>query len=109
MLRETTTEIMDNVFSQEGESGGKLRLLQLLQSFLLHQAGQVAESDRGTFSSYQPNSLLTIITEQQKALASPKKKQSPSKALDLNQLIGNTDGFADSGSVRSVVASSPDI
>lgn len=109
MLRETTTEIMDNVFSQEGESGGKLRLLQLLQSFLLHQAGQVAESDRGPSSLCQLDTLLTTTTEQQKALASPKKKQSPSKVLDLNQLIGNTDGFADSGSVSTVVASSPDI
>lgn len=51
ILRDPTTGIMDTVFLLEGDSALKLRLLQLLQEFLLSQALKNAEMDRGKLNS----------------------------------------------------------
>jgi len=67
--------IMDATFaSQEEES--RARLLKIMQEFLLSEAAKHAQKEKGKTNA--------------------KVKQAPTD-VNMEELVGNTDGFADSG------------
>ncbi|QRW20097.1 proline-rich protein Rad9 protein [Rhizoctonia solani] len=77
MTREDSAEMMDAVFASPQEEA-QARLLKIMQEFLLSEASkhtQAAASNR------------------------PKK----ASAVDMDELIGNTDGFADSGVSSAII------
>lgn len=73
MTRESMTKVMDDIL-KSSEAGDKLLLLKIIQEFLMTEHAR-----RGPETAGQ----------------SP-KKQSPTK-VDMSELVGNTEGFADSG------------
>jgi cohesin loading factor subunit SCC2 len=77
MTEETSATVMDAIFHSPDEAD-HARLLKIIQDFLLSQVTKFNESQKG-------------------AAAAAKGK---GKAVNMDELIGNTDGFADSGYVR---------
>ncbi|CDO75304.1 hypothetical protein BN946_scf184654.g12 [Trametes cinnabarina] len=81
MTAEPSTKIMDSIFASPIEEA-RGRLLKILQDFLVSEAAK--------------------YTANEKAAAGAKGKSSSSK-VNMEELIGNTDGFADSGVSSGVV------
>ncbi|KAI0350346.1 hypothetical protein OH77DRAFT_1593607 [Trametes cingulata] len=81
MTAEPSAKIMDAIFaSPQEESRG--RLLKILQDFLMSEAAKHAANE--------------------KAAAGPKSKSATGK-VNMEELIGNTEGFADSGVSSAIV------
>lgn len=75
MTLESSAMIMDATFvSQEEE--GRARLLKIMQEFLVSEAAKHAQKE--------------------KSKTNTKGKQAPTD-VNMEELVGNTDGFADSG------------
>jgi len=75
MTLDSSAMIMDATFaSQEEES--RARLLKIMQEFLLSEAAKHAQKEKGKTNA--------------------KVKQAPTD-VNMEELVGNTDGFADSG------------
>ena len=70
--------IMDATFASQEEEG-RARLLKIMQEFLVSEATKHAQKE--------------------KSKTNAKGKQS-STEVNMEELVGNTDGFADSGYVR---------
>jgi cohesin loading factor subunit SCC2 len=92
MMRQESTSIMDTIFQDLAHPESRSRLLFLVQDFLASQA------------SKNSNDATDVV----KSKGTPSKRATPKKALlqdgvDLNELIGNTDGFADSGCATSSI------
>ncbi|OSD02424.1 hypothetical protein PYCCODRAFT_1410918 [Trametes coccinea BRFM310] len=81
MTAEPSTKIMDSIFASPAEEA-RGRLLKILQDFLVSEAAK--------------------HTANEKAAAGSKGKSTSSK-VNMEELIGNTDGFADSGVSSGVV------
>ncbi|KAI9064653.1 hypothetical protein FKP32DRAFT_1625471 [Trametes sanguinea] len=81
MTAEPSTKIMDGIFASPSEEA-RGRLLKILQDFLVSEAAK--------------------HTANEKAAAGSKGKSASSK-VNMEELIGNTDGFADSGVSSGVV------
>jgi cohesin loading factor subunit SCC2 len=79
MTEESSAAVMDEIFKSEDEEDHG-RLLKIIQDFLLSQVTKHNEAQK-----------------QKGAQASLAK--SKGKAVNMDELIGNTDGFADSGYV----------
>ncbi|KAI0034608.1 hypothetical protein K488DRAFT_83792 [Vararia minispora EC-137] len=82
MTLDSSATIMDTVFSQ-GSEEDRTRLLRLMQDFLVSESEKHAAKEKG-------------------------KEQEGNKAnatgdVDMEELIGNTDGFADSGVASAIV------
>jgi cohesin loading factor subunit SCC2 len=87
MMRPESGAIMDAIFEDADRKDARSRLLFLMQDFLSTQAIKNKEDP----------------TEVVRSKGTPSKRATPKKqqdGVDLNELIGNTDGFADSGCVR---------
>jgi len=67
--------IMDATFASREEEG-RARLLKIMQEFLVSEAAKHAQKE--------------------KSKANAKGKQAPTE-VNMEELVGNTDGFADSG------------
>jgi cohesin loading factor subunit SCC2 len=67
--------IMDATFASQEEEG-RARLLKIMQEFLVSEAAKHAQKEKGK--------------------ANAKVKQAPAD-VNMEELVGNTDGFADSG------------
>jgi cohesin loading factor subunit SCC2 len=78
MTLESSAMIMDATFASQEEEG-RARLLKIMQEFLVSEATKHAHKE--------------------KSKTNAKGKQS-STEVNMEELVGNTDGFADSGYVR---------
>jgi cohesin loading factor subunit SCC2 len=67
--------IMDATFASQEEEG-RARLLKIMQEFLVSEAAKHAQKEKNK--------------------ANKKGKQAPTE-VNMEELVGNTDGFADSG------------
>ncbi|MBW0481416.1 hypothetical protein O181_021131 [Austropuccinia psidii MF-1] len=75
MTRSESIELMDNVFKECSQSDLQHRLLKLIVEFISSQNAQMEDND----------------------------DKNESTGVDMNQLIGNTEGFADSGVASAIV------
>ncbi len=75
MTLESSAMIMDATFTSQEEEG-RARLLKIMQEFLVSEAAKHAQKE--------------------KSKASTKGKQAATE-VNMEELVGNTDGFADSG------------
>ncbi|KAI0265712.1 hypothetical protein BC834DRAFT_970070 [Gloeopeniophorella convolvens] len=81
MTMESSAVVMDAIFASQ-EEDGRARLLKIMQEFLVSEAAKHAQKE--------------------KAKAGAKGKQAPAD-VDMEELVGNTDGFADSGVSSAIV------
>lgn len=81
---------MDAIFASE-EEDGRNRLLRIMQDFLVSEAEKHTTEQKGAVVSFEAFARLMLSTD--------KAKQKAGIAGDVNmqELVGNTDGFADSG------------
>lgn len=89
MTLDRSATIMDAIFaSPDEESRG--RLLRIMQEFLVSEATKHSTKEKGIFHTRHLIPILNLSAE------SAKNK---TKNVDVNmeELVGNTDGFADSG------------
>jgi cohesin loading factor subunit SCC2 len=75
MTLESSAMIMDATFASQEEEG-RARLLKIMQEFLVSEATKDAQKEKTKMNT--------------------KGKQSATK-VNMEELVGNTDGFADSG------------
>ncbi|KZT64240.1 hypothetical protein DAEQUDRAFT_747522 [Daedalea quercina L-15889] len=80
MTAEPSAAVMDAIFSSPEEEG-RARLLRILQDFLVSEAAKHAAKEK----------------------ASSRSKPSTSTTVNMEELVGNTDGFAESGVSSAVV------
>lgn len=89
MTLESSATIMDAIFtSPEEEARG--RLLKIMQDFLITESTKQSAQEKG-----QPPKFCIRLSPDIFAVAH-KTKHSQSK-INMEELVGNTDGFADSG------------
>ncbi|KAH9961425.1 hypothetical protein BGW80DRAFT_1438760 [Lactifluus volemus] len=81
MTLESSAMIMDATFASQ-EEDGRARLLKIMQEFLVSEAGKHSQKE--------------------KSKANMKSKQALTE-VNMEELVGNTDGFADSGNVSSAI------
>ncbi|KAI0290109.1 hypothetical protein B0F90DRAFT_1654815 [Multifurca ochricompacta] len=81
MTLESSAMIMDATFASQEEEG-RARLLRIMQEFLVSEATKHAHKEKNK--------------------ASAKGKQAPTE-VNMEELVGNTDGFADSGVSSAIV------
>ncbi|KAF9068643.1 hypothetical protein BDP27DRAFT_1327053 [Rhodocollybia butyracea] len=79
MILDKSAAIMDEIFASE-DSDGKARLLKIIQDFLISES----------------------IKHSQKEKESAQSRTKPTQ-VNMDELVGNTDGFADSGVSSAVV------
>ena len=93
MTLDSSATIMDAIFSSSDEES-RGRLLRIMQEFLMSEAAKHTAKEKGTnFQSWiLEGRCLRHYTENSK---------SKTKGGDVNmeELVGNTDGFAESGCV----------
>ncbi|KAI0317644.1 hypothetical protein OF83DRAFT_1120276 [Amylostereum chailletii] len=80
MTLDTSATIMDDIFSSP-EEDGRTRLLKIMQDFLVSEAAKHALKEKNAVGG----------------------KAIPVSDVNMDELIGNTDGFADSGVSSAVV------
>ena len=89
MTLDRSATIMDAIFaSPDEESRG--RLLRIMQEFLVSEAAKHSTKEKGMSVQVTSPPILKLFAESAKG---------KSKNVDVNmeELVGNTDGFADSG------------
>ena len=74
MTLESSATIMDDIFASPEEEG-RTRLLKIMQDFIVSEAAKHTSKEK----------------------ASNQKSKQVTADVDMGELIGNTDGFADSG------------
>jgi cohesin loading factor subunit SCC2 len=91
MTLETSAAIMDAIFASPDEEG-RGRLLKIIQDFLVSEASKHSAFEKGMLMSFPSQfvPLIPLYTE------TAKGKSRPSD-LNMDELVGNTEGFADSG------------
>ena len=95
MTAESSERIMDTIFAAKEEEG-RARLLRIIQEFLFSEAGKHSAKEKGnSFVSPTHHALIRY-------LASTKSKPIDGD-VNMEELVGNTDGFADSGYVFDYV------
>lgn len=96
MTLDQSATIMDAIFaSPDEESRG--RLLKIMQEFLVSEAAKHSAKEKGSF--------LMITYRLIELIRFPESAKGKSKAAGVNmeELVGNTDGFADSGYVYDLI------
>ena len=90
MTLETSATIMDAIFtSPEEEARG--RLLKIMQDFLITESTKQSAQEKG-----QAILRAEYYEGAETVAAAHKTKNTPTK-VNMEELVGNTDGFADSG------------
>ncbi|KAJ6584574.1 hypothetical protein B0H19DRAFT_980202 [Mycena capillaripes] len=97
MTMERSAVIMDDIFSSPDEER-RGRLLKIIQDFLISEAAKHSAKQKGT---RLPHPVCPIFSFFPDTLA-VKGKTKPSD-VNMDELVGNTDGFADSGVSSAVV------
>lgn len=94
MTLESSASMMDAIF-ESPEYDNRARLLKLMQDFLVSEAAKHMAQERGFSSVTSFSTKLTI------SLESTKQKSIKTEAgVNMEELIGNTHGFAESGYAR---------
>ena len=75
MTLESSAMIMDATFASQ-EDDGRARLLKIMQEFLVSEAGKHSQKEKSK-ANMKSKQVLTDV--------------------NMEELVGNTDGFADSG------------
>lgn len=89
MTLESSATIMDAIFtSPEEEARG--RLLKIMQDFLITESTKQSAQEKGQIS------WKFRVYNTEHITAAHKTKNTPMK-VNMEELVGNTDGFADSG------------
>lgn len=91
MTAEPSAVVMDAIFAAPEEEG-RARLLRILQDFLVSEAAKHAAKEKG---EYRGKLMAVQSTYHHSANARP--KTSASTTVNMEELVGNTDGFAESG------------
>lgn len=95
MTLEQSATIMDAIFaSPDEESRG--RLLKIMQEFLVSEAAKHSAKEKGLFLISMATRRLTGLTR-----FSESAKGKSKAGVNMEELVGNTDGFADSGYVHN--------
>ncbi|KAL0565155.1 Sister chromatid cohesion protein 2, partial [Marasmius crinis-equi] len=90
MTLENSAAIMDSIF-ESPEADGKARLLKIIQEFLVSEAVKHSTKEKGMFRNAH-KSFTEVL-----------KRGSKPSDINMDELVGNTDGFADSGVASAVV------
>ena len=96
MTAEPSAADMDAIFAAPEEEG-RARLLRILQDFLVSEAAKHAAKEKGEHGRESACALA------QRNSANARPKASASTTVDMEELVGNTDGFAESGWVLSML------
>lgn len=91
MTAEPSAAVMDAIFAAPEEEG-RARLLRILQDFLVSEAAKHAAKEKG---EYGKKSVTIKCTQHHSANSRP--KAAASTTVNMDELVGNTDGFAESG------------
>jgi len=89
MTHESSSQLMDQIFSSEDEEA-KARLLKILQDFLSSESAKHSAQEKGNI----PTNYITMSADHRIAASANKKA---SKGVDMEAFVGNTHGFAESG------------
>jgi cohesin loading factor subunit SCC2 len=89
MTMERSSTIMDAIFASPEEEG-RGRLLKIMQEFLISEASKHSVKEKGKFLLNLPRPFIHSPLE----ITKGKAKQTD---VNMDELVGNTDGFADSG------------
>lgn len=91
MTMDRSATIMDSIFgSPDEESRG--RLLKIIQEFLISEAGKHSAKEKGNI-----NVLLSVASSFFFQAIENNKGKVKASEVNMDELVGNTDGFADSG------------
>ena len=90
MTAEPSAAVMDAIFVAPEEEG-RARLLRILQDFLVSEAAKHAAKEKGMHR----RKLVRHRADCHSANLKP--KASTSTTVNMEELVGNTDGFAESG------------
>ena len=90
MTAEPSSRIMDDIFAAKEEEG-RARLLRIVQEFLFSEAGKHSAKEKG-----EPAPVIGCAYFLTPQLESSKGTRSAGD-VNMEELVGNTDGFADSG------------
>ena len=91
MTMEASAGIMDSIFASIQNDEARTRLLKIIQDFLISEAAKHNAKDKGAYNSYHTMSMLLISYE------AATTARTIYDDVNMDELIGNTDGFADSG------------
>ncbi|KAG5642305.1 hypothetical protein DXG03_003025 [Asterophora parasitica] len=95
MTKDQSSEIMDAIFtSSELDSHG--RLLRIMQEFLTSEAAKHSAKQKGELADPTLRSPAYLS-------ADVHKEQNKPTEVNMDELVGNTDGFADSGVSSAIV------
>jgi len=89
MTMERSAYIMDQIFASPEEEG-KGRLLKIIQDFLLSEAEKHSALAKGKKTIFPASPRLNVFLES--STTKPKNCD-----VNMDELVGNTEGFADSG------------
>jgi cohesin loading factor subunit SCC2 len=89
MVADTSAAVMDAIF-QSREEDARGRLLKIMQDFLFSQVAKHVEGQKGVY-------IITASDELFRAVVGGKATKGKGKAVNMDELIGTSDGFADSG------------
>jgi cohesin loading factor subunit SCC2 len=90
MTLERSATIMDAIFTSQEEEG-RGRLLKILQDFLVSEASKHATKEKGSVFG------IFLLPGSYKHWLDERKGTNKSSDVNMDELVGNTDGFADSG------------
>ena len=91
MTKERSSAIMDSIFAAPDQEGHG-RLLRIIQDFLTSEAEKHSAVEKGMVGPSPESQCLTFLT-----LAGNAKSKEKPRDVNMDELVGNTDGFADSG------------
>lgn len=89
MTHERSSSIMDSIFASSDQEGHG-RVLRIIQDFLASEAEKHNATEKGEHLS------ISVATFVDKRVDNSKNKDKPTE-VNMDELVGNTDGFADSG------------
>lgn len=94
LTADTSSRIMDDIFSSSDEEA-RGRLLRIMQEFLVSESEKHASLQKEKGLAFSTRSSLTSTHHMMLV-----SKKLPAQKVDMEELVGNTDGFAESGSVH---------
>jgi cohesin loading factor subunit SCC2 len=92
MTLDRSAAIMDAIFASPNEEQ-HVRVLKIFQDFMSSEAAKHSNSEKGKGMS----ELLLIINVDLPPPAETSKSTGKVVGVQMDELVGNTDGFADSG------------
>jgi cohesin loading factor subunit SCC2 len=91
MVLESSAIIMDAIFAS-GEEENRGRLLKIMHDFLMSEASKHSAMEKGKFDSF-----VTIQSVHIDCFTESAKGRTKVSDVNMEELVGNTEGFADSG------------